>query len=104
MITFRLLSFQPTYSVKELCDLYRHFQSSYYREVESHMALKGKMGVKEAELTTTKDDLKVAKEEVEKAWADLQLANVLHTQIMQNKDTELKKLMKELRANPNIFS
>lgn len=61
---------------KELCDLYHHYQSANFGEVESHRALKGKIVVKEVELTTAKADLKAAKDEAEKAKADLQLVNV----------------------------
>lgn len=42
---------------KELCDLYPHFQSAYFAEVEGQQARKGKMSMKKVELTTAKADL-----------------------------------------------
>lgn len=83
---FSTLLFQSVQSGKELCHLYQCFQSAYFIEVEGHKALKGKMAVKEVEVTTLKANLKNVKEVEKKVDCELKLAQAAHTLALAVKD------------------
>lgn len=72
---------------KELCDLYRYFETSYFNELDGHKTLKGKMVVKVAQ-----DDMK-AVEDAEKKVDDALTKVVLdHSLVLANKDNEIRLL------------
>lgn len=87
---------QTAQSDKELCDLYRYFQTSYYKEVEDHKKLKCQMAVKEQKLLATLADQKATKEAKMKADDALTKTVLDHSLVLFNKDNKIRILREEL--------
>lgn len=94
VLTVSLLLFEGGPIRKELCDLYRYFQTSYFNELEAHKTLKGQMAVKEQELKVALDEVKAAQDAEKKADETLTKALADHSLVLANKDDEIRLLRK----------
>ena len=79
-----------------MCDLYRYFQTSYYKEVEDQKKVKGKMDVKEQELLTAQDDMRAAQGAEKKADEALTQAVKEHYVVLAQKDDEIHLLREQI--------
>ena len=79
-----------------MCDLYRYFQTSYYKEVEDQKKVKGKMDVQEHELLMAQDDKRAAQGAEKKADEALTQAVKEHYVVLAQKDDEIHLLREQI--------
>ena len=76
-----------------MCDLYRYFHTSYYKEVEDHKKLKGQIAVKEQALQAALADQKTTEKKADDTLTQVVLD---HSLVLSNKDNEIRILREEL--------